>query len=246
VSAPPPAAPPVLDDDGFVCRETALVSLPFLPELRLHLATEITPLWQTTEDRLASRGLAPPYWAFAWAGGQALARYLLDRPAVARGKRVLDFAAGCGVAGIAAARAGAASVAASELDALAGSALALNAAANGVALDILMADLTLADLTLADLTLADLTLADRARAEPGRWDLVLAGDVCYERPMAERAVAWLRRCVAEGADVLLGDPGRAYLPKEGLVELARYEVPTSRELEDRDSRATVIYRLGAA
>ena len=236
MSAPPPAAPPVLDDDGFVCRETALVSLPFLPELRLHLATEITPLWQTTEDRLASRGLAPPYWAFAWAGGQALARYLLDRPAVARGKRVLDFAAGCGVAGIAAARAGAASVAASELDALAGSALALNAAANGVALDILMADLTLADLTSADVALA----------EPSRWDLVLAGDVCYERPMAERAVAWLRRCVAEGADVLLGDPGRAYLPKEGLVELARYEVPTSRELEDRESRVTVVYRLGAA
>ncbi len=195
-----------------------------LPELRLHLATELTPLWLATEASLEQSGLPPPYWAFAWVGGQALARHLLDHPSLARGRRLLDFAAGSGVAGIAAAKAGAASVAASELDPLALAALALNAQANDVTLDLLAEDVTEG--------------GDRG------WDLVLAGDVCYERPMAERAAAWLARLAASGVEVLLADPGRAYLPKSGLVELARYMVPTTRELEDRDAREAVVYRMG--
>jgi predicted nicotinamide N-methyase len=211
---------------AFVRAQTALAATPLLPEIRLHLATEITPLWQATEAELAVSGLPPPYWAFAWVGGQALARHVLDRPELVRGKRVLDFAAGSGVTGIAAALAGAARVEASELDPLALAALALNAAANGVTIAATGDDLT-------------------AEA-PKDWDVVLAGDVCYERPMAERVVPWLRRAAAQGALVLLGDPGRAYLPKEGLVEQARYTVPTTRELEDRDSREVTIHRLLAA
>ena len=209
----------------FVRAETALVSPPLLPEIRLHLATEITPLWQATEAELAASGLPPPYWAFAWVGGQALARHILEHGGLVRGKRVLDFAAGSGVAAIAAARAGAASVAASELDPLALAALALNAEANGVAIEALAVDVT------------------AEGAPDGEWQVILCGDICYERPMAERATAWLRRRAARGAQVLLGDPGRAYLPKQGLVELARYFVPTTRELEDRDSREVAIYLL---
>jgi predicted nicotinamide N-methyase len=211
------------DAAAFIRANTALVSPPLLPELKLHLATELTPLWLATETTLAQSGLPPPYWAFAWVGGQALARHLLDHPALARGRRLLDFAAGSGVAGIAAAKAGAASVAASELDPLALAALALNAQANDVTLDLLAEDV--------------MEGGDRG------WDLVLAGDVCYERPMAERAAAWLGHLAAGGVEVLLADPGRAYLPKSGLVELARYMVPTSRELEDRDSREAVVYRM---
>ena len=207
----------------FVRAETALAAPPLLPEIRLHLATEITPLWQATEVLLAARGLAPPYWAFAWVGGQALARHLLDHPETVRGKRVLDFAAGSGVAGIAAARAGAAWVEASELDPLALAAIALNAKANGVALALLAEDAT-------------------AGASRG-WEVVLAGDVCYERPMAARVTPWLRDLARKGATVLLGDPGRAYLPNNGLCELARYAVPTTRELEDRESREARVYRL---
>lgn len=208
---------------AFVRANTALVSPPLLPEIKLHLATEVTPLWLATEATLEQSGLPPPYWAFAWVGGQALARHLLDNPALARGRSVLDFAAGSGVAGIAAARAGALSVAASELDGLALAALALNARANAVTLELIAEDVTGGD---------------------GRgWDLVLAGDVCYERPMAERATAWLGRLARAGVDVLLADPGRAYLPKTGLSEIARYIVPTSRDLEDRDSREAVVYRL---
>lgn len=219
----PPKARSTEEAAGFVRCQTTLASPPLLPEIRLHLATEITPLWQSTEDRLARHGLEPPYWAFAWAGGQALARHILDAPATVWGKRVLDFAAGSGLAAIAAGLAGAAHVAASELDALARAAIALNAEANQVTLEIIAEDLT--------------------AATPAPWDLILAGDVCYQRPMAERVMAWLGACADAGIEVLLADPGRAYLPKEGLVEIARYEVATPRELEDRDSRTTVIYRL---
>ena len=163
---------------AFVRAHTALATLPFLPEIRLHLATELTPLWQATEDTLAVQGLAPPYWAFAWVGGQALARYLLDEPEAVRGKRVLDFAAGSGVAGIAALKAGAAAVTASELEPLALAAIALNAAANGVALTLCGEDLT--------------------EAPASGWDVILAGDVCYERPMAERVAGWLEAAAQTG------------------------------------------------
>jgi predicted nicotinamide N-methyase len=212
----------VNDPAAFVRAQTELAAPLVVPEIRLHLATEVTPLWRATEATLAASGLPPPYWAFAWPGGQALARHLLDHPALVRGRRVLDFAAGSGLAAIAAAKAGAASVAAADIDAFALAAIGLNAAANDVTLEIIGDDLT---------------------DQPNAWDVVLAGDVCYERPMAERATAWLRGLASAGALVLLADPGRSYLPTDGLTEIARCQIPTSRELEDRERRETVIWRL---
>ncbi|SMF39463.1 Predicted nicotinamide N-methyase [Tistlia consotensis] len=210
------------DPESFVRSQTAIEAPSLIPELRLHLATEVIPLWQATEADLEAIGLPPPYWAFAWAGGQGLARYLLDQPEVVAGRRVLDFAAGSGVAGLAAARAGAAAVEASEIDAFALAALKLNAALNGLALTVRSDDLV-------------------GRDEG--WAVVLAGDVCYERPMAERVFAWLRSLAARGALVLLGDPGRTYLPKAGLERITAYGVRTSRELEDSDLRNAVVWRV---
>jgi len=216
----------VSDPDGFIRAETAPGRAALVPEIELQLASEITPIWQASEAHLAASGIAPPYWAFAWPGGQAIARHLLDHPELARRRRVLDFAAGSGIAGIAAALAGAGKVEAAEIDPMAAAAIRLNATRNGAAVEIILEDL----------------MADGA-ASAGRWDLVLAGDVCYERPMAERAARWLGGLARGGVRVLLADPGRAYLPKAGLRELARYRVPTSLELEDRTERETVIYEL---
>jgi predicted nicotinamide N-methyase len=208
-------------------RANATVAAPsLLPELRLYLATEITPIWQASEDLLAAGNVPPPYWAFAWAGGQALARHLLDNPSLVAGKRVLDFGAGSGMVAIAAARAGAALVAAAEIDPFAAAAIALNAELNAVEVAVELAD-----------------VIDRAGSG---WDVVLVGDMCYELPLAERMTRWLRALAGEGVTVLLGDPGRNYLPTSGLVELARYTVPTSRELEDRDSREGIVWRVLAA
>ncbi|HUB95289.1 MAG TPA: 50S ribosomal protein L11 methyltransferase [Stellaceae bacterium] len=210
---------------AFVAANTVLAAPPLVPELRLHLASEFTPLWQATEATLEKHHLPPPYWAFAWAGGQALARHLLDHPELVRRKSVLDFGAGSGLVAIAAARAGARAATAAELDPFAAAAIGLNAAANGVAVAVETADII---------------------GTAPRWDVVLAGDMCYERPLAERLTSWLARCATEGALVLLGDPGRAYLPKTGLTPLARYLVPTPLELEDRTERETTVWRLSAA
>jgi predicted nicotinamide N-methyase len=210
------------DPAAFILAQTALVAPPLVPEIRLHLATEITPIWEATEATLAQMNLPPPYWAFAWAGGQALTRFLLDHPDWAKGKRVLDFAAGSGLSAIGAAKAGAAKVQAAEIDDYALAAIALNARVNAVAIDLVCDDLV--------------------GMEP-RWEVVLAGDVCYERPMAERVIAWFRALAGHGVAILMGDPGRAYLPQSGLVELARYQVPTSLELEDRTMRETIVWRL---
>ena len=207
----------------FIRRNTAITATPLVPEIRLHLATEITPIWQATEETLERSGLPPPYWAFAWAGGQALARYLLDHPGSVAGRSVLDFGAGSGLVAIAAAKAGAASVLAAEIDHFAAAAIATNAALNGVNIAVTTADVLVT-------------------ANFGG-DLVTAGDVCYERPMAERVTAWLRDLARRGGLVLLGDPGRAYLPSHGLHERARYLVPTSRELEDRESRDGVVWEV---
>jgi predicted nicotinamide N-methyase len=212
-----------VDPAVFVRRNTAITALPLVPEIRLYLATEVTPIWLATEETLARSGLPPPFWAFAWAGGQALARYLLDHPDEVAGRSVLDFGAGSGLIAIAAAKAGAASVLAAEIDQFAGAAISANATLNDVEIAVQTADL--------------LGTAN------SRWDVVTAGDVCYERPMAERAMAWLRMLAARGTLVLLGDPGRAYLPAEGLIERARYLVPTSRELEDRETRETVVWEV---
>jgi predicted nicotinamide N-methyase len=206
----------------FIRAHTTPAHPALVPELILWSATEITPLWQATEAWLAARDLAPPFWAFAWPGGQALARHVLDHPRLVAGRRVLDFAAGGGIAAIACARAGAASVAAAEIDPLARAAIALNAAENGVAVTVAAEDVV---------------------GTSGQWDLILAGDVCYEAPMTARILPWLR-ARARGAEVILADPGRAYLPA-GLAALARYRVPTTRELEDRDSREVTLYRLEA-
>ena len=210
------------DPTAFVRAQTALVAPPLVPEIRLHLASAVTPLWRATEATLAAREVPPPYWAFAWPGGQALARYVLDDPSVIRGRVVLDFAAGSGLAGIAAVMVGAAAVTAADIDPFAGAAIALNAAANGVTIDI---------------------IGDDPIDRPSAWGLVLAGDVCYEQPMAQRATNWLRRLAAAGTEVLLGDPGRSYRPADGLVELARYRVPTSLDLETRTECETVVWRL---
>lgn len=211
------------DPKAFVLANTRLESTPLLPELKLHLASQVTPLWEATEATLEREGLPPPYWAFAWVGGQAVSRFLLDRPETVRGLRVLDFAAGSGVASVAAGLAGAAFVEAAEIDAFAGAAILLNAQANGVAVAV--------------------TLDDQV-GQPARWDVVLAGDVCYERPMAARVFAWLLEMKKQGARILLGDPGRNYLPESGLRELARYDVPTTKDIEDKDMRTAVVYEVG--
>lgn len=206
----------------FVRENTIVTHAPLVPEIALHLASEVTPLWHATETYLEQNNLPPPYWAFAWPGGQAFARLLLDRTELARGRKVLDFASGSGISAIAAAKAGAARIVATEIDTFAVAALGLNATLNNVGFDTFEGDIL---------------------AEPaGEWDLILAGDVCYEKPMADRTMAWLDLAVAHGAEVLLADPGRAYLPKKGLTEIARYDVPTPLDLENRKIMTTLIYR----
>jgi predicted nicotinamide N-methyase len=213
---------PAADPTAFILAQTAIAAPPLVPEIKLHLATEITPIWEATEATLEANNLPPPYWAFAWAGGQALTRFLIDHPDWVKGKRVLDFAAGSGLSAIGAAKAGAAQTQAAEIDDFALAAIALNARVNNVAIELVREDLI--------------------GVEP-RWDVVLAGDVCYERPMAEKVIAWFRALASRGVAILMGDPGRAYLPQSGLLEVARYQVPTSLELEDRTQRETIVWRL---
>src|SRR5579862_2375032 len=207
----------------FIRHNTRVAAPPLVPEIRLHLATEVTPIWQATEETLSQGAVPPPYWAFAWAGGQALARYLLDHPETVAGRAVLDFGAGSGLVAIAAAKAGALSVTAAEIDHFAAAAIAANAALNGVAIEVVTTDL--------------LDAGNRF------WKLVTAGDICYEQPMADRAMRWLRRLAGRGALVLLGDPGRAHLPGVGLCEVARYDVPTDKELEGRERCDAFVWRV---
>ncbi|WP_029911426.1 methyltransferase [Caulobacter sp. UNC358MFTsu5.1] len=208
---------------AFILENTRLQAPPHTPELRLHLADEITPIWKLTEEALAEIGLPPPFWAFAWAGGQALARYILDHPGIVAGKRVIDFASGSGLVAIAAMKAGAAEVLAADIDVFCEAAIGLNAAANGVE--------------------AAFTEVDLLGAPPPAADLILAGDICYERPMAEAVMAWLAQGRTAGATVLIGDPGRTYFPKDGLEKLAEYQVPTTRELEDMAVKRTSVWTL---
>ncbi|MBS0281130.1 MAG: methyltransferase [Proteobacteria bacterium] len=208
-----------MNPDLFVRDNSQLLAPPLVPEIRLHLASEVIPLWRKTEEELAEIGVPPPYWAFAWAGGQALARYLLDNPATVANKRVLDFGSGSGLVAIAAAKAGAAHVTAADIDPFAIAAIARNADANNVIVH---------------------AVADNVIGTSDRFDLIVVGDMCYERPLAEKLMAWLE---SAKADILLGDPGRTYFPKTGLVQLATYSVPTTRELEDREIRQTGVWRL---
>jgi predicted nicotinamide N-methyase len=213
----------IADPAAFVAANTRLQPVPHAPEILLWLADEVTPIWRLTEEELGELGLPPPFWAFAWAGGQALARYLLDHPEEVAGKRVLDFAAGSGLVGVAAMKAGAASVICADIDPFCAAAVAANAAANGVRLAF--------------------TGADLLDGPPPEVDLICAGDVCYEKPMTDRVLAWLSQADANGARVLIGDPGRTYFPRDGLTFLAEYRVPTTRELEDLEIKRSSVWAL---
>ncbi|OFW97212.1 MAG: nicotinamide N-methyase [Alphaproteobacteria bacterium RIFCSPHIGHO2_12_FULL_66_14] len=214
-----------VDPEGFIRNNTALEAPVMVPEFRLWLATEYVPIWQATESWLEEQNVDPPYWAFCWPGGQAIARYLLDNPGLVRDRRVIDFAAGSGVSSMAAARAGAASVIANDIDALSLVAARLNGEANGVNFEVSAED----------------WLAGPDGAPDA--DVVIAGDVCYEREMSVRALAWLRGHARLGRLVLLGDPGRNYFSAQGLEELSRYDIPTSLQLENRGMRETVVWRV---
>jgi predicted nicotinamide N-methyase len=204
----------------FILANTRLLSPPLTPEIKLRLADEAVPIWQKTEDELGAMGLPPPFWAFAWAGGQALARYSLDNPRLLQGKRVLDFASGSGLIAIAAAKAGAAEVEGSDIDAFAVAAIEINAAENGVA------------------------VAPRLETLIGvdeGWDVVLAGDIAYEKDFAGAAIDWLASLTRRGAKVLIGDPRRSYLPLDRLDCMIEYSVPVTRELEDSEIKRTGVF-----
>ena len=214
---------PIADPAAFILANTRLQSVPHAPEISLWLADEVTPIWRLTEEELGELGLPPPFWAFAWAGGQGLARWLLDNPHEVAGKRVLDFAAGSGLVGIAAMKAGAASALCADIDPFCAAAVTLNAEANQVALAF--------------------TGDDLLAAPPPDLDVICAGDVFYEKPMAGRVLAWLTAASDRGTRVLIGDPLRSYFPKNGFQLLAEYEVPTTRELEDSAVKRTRVWTL---
>jgi predicted nicotinamide N-methyase len=214
-----------VDHTGFIRANTEILSPPLIPEIRLHLAHEALPIWQKTEEELATLGLPPPFWAFAWAGGQALARFVLDHPETVRARHVIDLASGSGLVAIAVMKAGAASVLAADIDAFALCAIDLNARLNGVAIAATMDDLL--------------------AASPPASDMILVGDLFYERTVAERALAWLRKAQSQGSDILIGDPGRSYLPKSALEPIAEYHVPVTRELEDSEIKHSRVWRLAA-
>lgn len=208
-----------------VLARTRLQAPSAVPELRLHLAEDVTSVWEEVERELATGALPPPFWAFAWAGGQGLARYVLDTPGEVAGRRVLDLCTGSGLVALAARRAGARSVEAVDVDPLCAAAVAANSGANGLDVAFRCADLTAGPVPDVD--------------------VLLAGDVCYDREMTDRVVPWLRRAAAAGVRVLLGDPGRHYLPQTGLVRLSEHEVPTSRDLEGALVKRVRVYALEA-
>lgn len=208
----------------FIVGNTRLQRPPLVNEIELHLADEITPIWKLTEETLEEIGLPPPFWAFAWAGGQALARYVIDNPETVAGRRVIDFASGSGMVGIAAMIAGAKDVLCADIDAYCEAAVALNTAANRVQCAYAAGDLL--------------------DAPPPAWaEVILAGDICYEKPLAERVLSWLTAARAAGVTVLIGDPGRSYFPRSGLTKLAEYQVATTRELEDMSVKRTCVWAM---
>ena len=218
-------APAIITDKAaFIRANTRAQPVPLIPEISIFVADEAVPLWHKTEEELGAEGLPPPFWAFAWAGGQALGRYVIDHPDVVRGKAVLDLASGSGLVGIAAMKAGATSVTCADIDDFARAAIMLNAEHNNVRLEPVADDLL-------------------AAAQPSSWDTILAGDIFYERDTAHRAFAFLSVHANRGTAVLIGDPGRSYLPKDKLTVRATYGVPVTRELEDTEIKHTSVWSL---
>lgn len=206
----------------FIKENTELIAPPLVPEIALHLATESVPIWLKSEEELGEMNVPPPFWAFAWAGGQALARYLLDNPEICSGHEVLDIGSGSGLSAIAAAKSGARSVLAVDVDRFAQVAIELNADVNGVAVTAMERDL----------------LGEDGRPE----GVVIIGDLFYERELAERVIAFIERLKKQGATVLIGDPQRSYFPRDRFEQLAVYQVPVTRELEDVDIKRTAVWR----
>ena len=215
----------MIDRSDFILANTRLLAPPLVPEIRLHLAEESLPIWRKTEEELGEMGLPPPYWAFAWAGGQALARYILDNGDLTSGRTVIDVGAGSGLSAIAAAKAGARHVDASDIDAIAVTAIGLNARANGVSIAA--------------------TSDDWLGGPPPPADIVLVGDLFYERPLAERVMAFVQAAAARGSLVLVGDPRRNYFPTDAFTAIAHYEVPVTRELEDAEIKRAAVWQLRA-
>jgi len=215
---------PIIDHAAFIVAHTRLLPVPLTPEISLYLADEATELWQKTEDELGEIGLPPPFWAFAWAGGQALARYILDNPALVRGKNVLDFASGSGLVAIAAKMAGATNVLAADIDRFAYESMRLNMAANA--------------------SVFSATLENQIGQDVG-WDVVLAGDIAYERDTALAVSSWLESLHKRGAVVLIGDPGRSYLARAKLDQIITYSVPVTRALEDTEIKKSSVWRFKA-
>ncbi len=213
----------IADHRAFILANTVQLACPLVPELTLHLAHEAVPIWHKTEEELGQIGLAPPFWAFAWAGGQALARYILDHPEWILGKSVIDLASGSGLVALAAMKAGAASVLAADIDPFAASAMRLNAELNGVAIKV--------------------TSEDLLQAPPPQADFLLVGDLFYEKQLAQRVLGWLEQGRTQGAHILVGDPGRSYFPKDRFEKRAEYMVPVTRELEDSEIKRTAVWQL---
>jgi predicted nicotinamide N-methyase len=206
----------------FIEQNTQLLAPPLVPEINLHLAAESLPIWQKTEEELGQMNVPPPYWAFAWAGGQAVARYLLDNPEICRNRTVLDLGSGSGISAIAAAKAGAAEVLASDIDPLALAAIELNAAANGTSIET--------------------TGSDVLSKFEQRAGVIVIGDLFYERELADRVIAFVEYAKAASSVVLIGDPQRSYFPRERFEKLIQYQVPVTRELEDMEIKQTAVWR----
>jgi predicted nicotinamide N-methyase len=211
---------------AFVLRHTRLRSVPGLEEVRLHLADEVLPLMHTVQIETGDPDAAVPYWAFAWAGGLAIGRYLPEHPEVVAGRRVFDFASGSGLCAIASMHAGAAEATCADIDAFAVAAIEINARANGCRVSVVCRDVLDED--------------------PPDVDVILAGDCWYEARLAQRVLPWLKRAHDRGIDVLIGDPGRRYVPTHALVEIASYDVQTTTELEDLELKRGRVYTLRPA
>jgi predicted nicotinamide N-methyase len=213
----------MINRTDFILANTHLLSPPLVPEIRLHLAEESLPIWRKTEEELGEMGVPPPYWAFAWAGGQALSRYLLDHPDQVLGKTVIDIGAGSGLSAIAAAKAGARQVGAFDIDEIAVAAIGLNAGVNAVTVSASRTDLL--------------------GGPPPAADIVLVGDLFYERALADLVMAFVVKAAAQGSRVLVGDPRRSYFPPDKFTAIAQYEVPVTRELEDAEIKRAAVWQL---